>query len=94
MDCTGHVHVCLQVVLHGKTLPWFVSDTLLRDLYHLLSVCEGSSGLPVSNNVTEDVMTAVKRWRDTLTAAGGALQLRVLDDAVPFWWMEQVRDWL
>lgn len=77
-----------EVVLHGKQLPWFVSDTLERDLHHLLDACSGSNS---SSSVPEAVAAAAARWQQHL--ANG--RWRFVADSFwttphPFWWMKEV----
>jgi hypothetical protein len=83
----------LQVVLHGKILPWFVSDTLVRDLQHLLDACGGGTASETAiNNVTSDVTTAAKRWQAHLDSGKWRFTAdNFWTTPFPFWWMEQVR---
>ncbi|KXZ48615.1 hypothetical protein GPECTOR_26g518 [Gonium pectorale] len=64
-----------RVVLHGKAIPWFVSDTLRGDLEGLLGSCEASQppGGQVPAAAWEPVRALAARWRRHLapTSAGG-----------------------
>lgn len=76
---------CSQVVLHGKSLPWFVSDTLAHDLQHLIGVCSSSSS-------SEALAVCGGRWQQHLQS--GRWQFcadKFWTTPHPFWWMQQVR---
>ncbi|GIL63632.1 hypothetical protein Vafri_17671 [Volvox africanus] len=70
-----------HVVLHGKPIPWFVSDTLSSDLEALLESCAAAE--PPSGQVSvaawDPVRRAAARWRAHLAAG------RWRWEAHPFW---------
>ncbi|GLI59447.1 hypothetical protein VaNZ11_001272, partial [Volvox africanus] len=70
-----------KVVLHGKPIPWFVSDTLSSDLEALLESCAAAE--PPSGQVSvaawDPVRRAAARWRAYLAAG------RWRWEAHPFW---------
>lgn len=63
------------VVLHGKQLPWFVSDTLEHDLSHLIQTCSGSSG----SNDGGAVAAVAARWKEHLIAGTWVFRCEVSD---------------
>jgi hypothetical protein len=77
-----------EVVLHGKALPWFVSDTLTHDLDYLITTISSSS----SGANAAALAAAGKRWASHMESG----RWRFAADQFwttphPFWWMQQVR---
>ncbi|PNH11643.1 hypothetical protein TSOC_001501 [Tetrabaena socialis] len=71
-----------RVALHGKPIPWFVSDTLAADLEALLASCEAEAppqGAQVSASAWQPVRRLAGRWRAHLAAG------RWTWAAHPFW---------
>ncbi|KAG2454966.1 hypothetical protein HYH02_000792 [Chlamydomonas schloesseri] len=72
-----------HVVLHGKQISWFVSDTLAPDLDWLLADCEAEQPPPGADKVSAAAWGAVRRlaarWRAHLAAG------RWSWSAHPFW---------
>jgi hypothetical protein len=77
-----------QLVLHGKALPWFVSDTLTHDLDYLIVTISSSS----SEANAAALAAAGKRWASHMESG----RWRFAADQFwttphPFWWMQEVR---
>ncbi|GLC42562.1 Hairy/enhancer-of-split with YRPW motif protein 2 [Pleodorina starrii] len=71
-----------RIVLHGKPIAWFVSDTIASDLEALLTSCEAEQPPPsaqVSAAAWQPVRRAAVRWRAHLASG------RWRWEAHPFW---------
>jgi hypothetical protein len=80
------------VVLHGKQLPWFVSDTLDHDLQHLITTCSSSSSGGCSDGSAAAVAAVAARWQQHLAAGKWSFKADAFwTTPHPFWWMEKVR---
>ncbi|WIA44274.1 hypothetical protein OEZ86_007083 [Tetradesmus obliquus] len=82
------------VVLHGKALPWFVSDTLSHDLHHIIEAVSSSSSSSSDSSSEANaaaLAAAGKRWAGHLEAG----RWRYAADKFwttphPFWWMQEL----
>ncbi|KAF6264621.1 hypothetical protein COO60DRAFT_1698204 [Scenedesmus sp. NREL 46B-D3] len=77
-----------QVVLHGKALPWFVSDTLTHDLDYLIQNVSSSSG---GEAHAAALAAAGQRWAGHMQSG----RWRFAADQFwttphPFWWMQEL----
>ncbi|KAI8476467.1 MAG: hypothetical protein J3K34DRAFT_455780 [Monoraphidium minutum] len=83
-----------KVHLHGKLLPWFVSDTMDKDLEEVISILEAGAppeGMQVSQQQWGPVQRLAKRWRGHLAAGRWVYRDHAFwTTPFPFWWMEQV----
>lgn len=68
------------VVLHGKAIPWFVSDATVHDLESTLNTLEHAQ---FSNHVTEVEARSLKQFSSMLRGHFGSGRLRY--EAHPFW---------
>jgi hypothetical protein len=80
------------VVLHGKALPWFVSDTLAHDLDYLIKEISSSSSSNSSSEANAAALAAAgKRWASHMESGRwrfAAHEFWTTPHA--FWWMQEV----
>lgn len=92
-----------SVVLHGKAIPWYVSDTMKHDLDHLIDFAtnkqppaEHSGGSSTAGGVPAESWSAVvelgTRWQQYMSTGKFQYQDHMFW-TTPFahWWMDQVR---
>jgi hypothetical protein len=93
-DCLIQSGLADTVVLHGKLLPWFVSDTAERDLEAVISALEAAAppaGMAVPAGQWGSARRLAARWRAHLAAGRWQYRDHVFwTTPFPFWWMEQV----
>ncbi|KAG2491266.1 hypothetical protein HYH03_010471 [Edaphochlamys debaryana] len=84
--------VASHVVLHGKAIPWFVSDTLAGDLGALLDSCEAQEAPgKVPPGAWEPVRRLAARWRGHLAAGRWSWRAHAFwTTPAPFAWMAHV----
>jgi len=87
-----------SVTLHGKLLPWFVSDVMSHDLEEVLRALEsdrppaGMQGVG-GEGAWGPVRRLAQRWRGHLTAGRWVYKDHAFwTTPFPFWWMEQVTE--
>jgi hypothetical protein len=74
--------------LHGKALPWFVSDTLSHDLDYLISTISSSN----SGANAAALAAAGKRWASHMESGRWRFDAdQFWTTPHPFWWMQEVR---
>lgn len=72
-----------HVVLHGKALPWFVSDTLRADLDHMVATC--------TQHTHPDVRWLGQRWAGHLSAGRWSFSAHAFwTTPCPMCWMADV----
>lgn len=82
------------VVLHGKALPWFVSDTLSHDLHHIIEAVSSSSSSSSDSSSEANaaaLAAAGKRWAGHLEAGRWRYAAdKFWTSPHPFWWMQEL----
>jgi uncharacterized protein with ATP-grasp and redox domains len=82
-----------QVVFNCKTIPWFVSDVMPKDMPMMFEHCLKPDFFPASETRSKEDVEAlkvmVKRWQSYVVT--GQLQIRADDfwcTGLPYWYME------
>ncbi|GBF90174.1 hypothetical protein Rsub_03307 [Raphidocelis subcapitata] len=92
-DCLIQSGLADTVVLHGKLLPWFVSDTTHRDLGAVISALGAAAppeGMAVPAGQWDSARRLAARWGGHLKAGRWQYKDHVFwTTPFPFWWMEQ-----